>query len=110
MTSHLPDSQHVAEPGMEETVHGCLPVIGSRAGQDWKGQSKAGLGPCWPEASEGPHQDVPSSPVCAAGRKKGGPAWMQEVWEDTEHLTGLGWNLLQAAVGVAGSSVQCPLS
>lgn len=44
--SHLPASQHMAEPGMEDTVDGCHPMAESKSGHGLKGQRRGGADQC----------------------------------------------------------------
>lgn len=105
--SHLPVSQRVAEPGMEETVKGCHPVAESKSGQGLKGQKRGGMGQCGlmqvrdPVKKCFPHLCLHQEP----GR---GPAPAHQVQGDAENPTRLGWNLLWTKVQATWSSVQSP--
>lgn len=92
ITSHLPVSQHRAEPGMEETVHGCLPMTESKSGQGPEGKRKAGMGQCWPEPVRDPiKKGLPYLCMWQEVRRRAQP-WLREFGKTLRTLPGLAGN------------------
>ena len=105
--SHLPASQHTAEPGMEDTVDGCHPMAESKSGHRLKGQRRGGADRCSLRPVRDPAEKC-FPRLCLCQEPGRGPSPPKQAQGDAETPTRFGWNLL--GTKSPGDSVKRPVS
>ena len=91
--SHLPASQHMAEPGMEDTVDGCHPMAESKSGHGLKGQRRGGGDGCSLKPVRDP-AEMCFPHLCLRQEPGRGPDPPKQAQGDAEDSTRFGWSLL----------------
>ena len=105
--SHLPASQHMAEPGMEDTVDGCHPMAESKSGHRLKGQRRGGADRCSLKPVRDPAEKC-FPRLCLRQEPGRGPSPPKQAQGDAKTPTRFGWILL--GTKSPGDSVKRPVS